>query len=259
MRIVLCTSGGLYGRVVLERLLDNPAVQVVGIVLSTRVLKKGYGWFQGALAQVRISGERYAAYLGAVTGLADARAPSRRVAFFAQRDGIPVWPTRDVNDPSGLAFVRGCSPDLLVSGFFNQRLRDAVTALPRLGAVNIHPGELPAYRGVDPVFHALLAGEDSLAVTLHRVTPGFDEGPVLAAARLPVEGSSLAGATAALFARGTGLLLDRLEQIEAGAPGTPQGDGGSYASWPTAAEVRRFRRAGGRLWTLADLGTDESG
>jgi methionyl-tRNA formyltransferase len=259
MRIVLCTSGGLYGRVVLEALRDCPSVQVAGIVLSTRILRKRYGWLRGALAQARISGPRYAAYLGAVTGLADARAPSRRVVFLAEQDAIPVWPTRDVNDAAGFEFVRRLAPDLLVSGFFNQRLGEQVADLPRLGAVNIHPGELPGYRGVDPVFHALLAGEDSLAVSLHRVTSGFDEGPVLAAARMPVDGASLAGATAALFARGTRLLLDRLEQIEAGAPGTPQDGPGSYASWPTAAEVARFRRAGGRLWTIEDLGADDSG
>lgn len=258
MRVLLCTSGGLYGRVVLDALLASAAVQVVGIVLSTRILSKRHGWLGGALAQARISGLRYAAYLGAVTGLADARAPSRRVIFLAESRGIPVWPTRDVNDAAGCMFVRGREPDLLVSGFFNQRLGEEVTALPPLGAVNIHPGELPAYRGVDPVFRALLADEDSLAVTLHRVTSGFDEGPVLATARMPVDGASLAGATAGLFARGTRLLLDRLAQIEDGVAGTPQEGPAGYASWPTAAETARFLRAGGRLWTLDDLGADES-
>jgi methionyl-tRNA formyltransferase len=44
---------------------------------------------------------------------------------------------------------------------------------------NIHFGPLPAYKGPNPVFWQLKNGEPALTVTIHRITPHFDAGPVV--------------------------------------------------------------------------------
>ncbi len=46
--------------------------------------------------------------------------------------------------------------------------------------VNLHNGPLPRYRGVSPVNWALKNEEDHHGVTIHEITPGVDEGPILA-------------------------------------------------------------------------------
>ena len=64
--------------------------------------------------------------------------------------------------------------------------------------LNIHPSLLPAFPGLDTHARALVAGVKLHGCTVHLVTEGVDEGPILAQAAVPV----LAGDTeAALAAR----------------------------------------------------------
>ncbi len=52
--------------------------------------------------------------------------------------------------------------------------------------LNIHPSLLPAYPGLDTHGRALRAGEVEAGCTVHLVTAGVDEGPVLGQARVPI-------------------------------------------------------------------------
>lgn len=52
--------------------------------------------------------------------------------------------------------------------------------------LNIHPSLLPKYPGLDTHARALAAGDGEAGCTVHLVTEGVDEGPVLAQAPVPV-------------------------------------------------------------------------
>ena len=52
--------------------------------------------------------------------------------------------------------------------------------------LNIHPSLLPAYPGLDTHARALAGGDAEHGCTVHLVTDGVDEGPVLAQARIKV-------------------------------------------------------------------------
>jgi formyltetrahydrofolate-dependent phosphoribosylglycinamide formyltransferase len=58
--------------------------------------------------------------------------------------------------------------------------------------INIHPSLLPLHKGLHTHEQALTAGVSEHGCTVHFVTPGMDEGPTIAQARVPV----LAGDTA---------------------------------------------------------------
>ncbi len=52
--------------------------------------------------------------------------------------------------------------------------------------LNIHPSLLPLYPGLDTHARAIAAGDAEAGSTVHLVTDGVDEGPVLAQARVPI-------------------------------------------------------------------------
>ena len=52
--------------------------------------------------------------------------------------------------------------------------------------LNIHPSLLPLYPGLDTHARAIEAGDVEAGCTVHLVTEGVDEGPVLGQARVPV-------------------------------------------------------------------------
>ena len=52
--------------------------------------------------------------------------------------------------------------------------------------LNIHPSLLPAFPGLHAQAQALAAGVRIAGATVHQVTPGMDEGPIVAQGAVPV-------------------------------------------------------------------------
>jgi len=52
--------------------------------------------------------------------------------------------------------------------------------------INIHPSLLPAYKGLDTHARIIADGATEHGCSVHYVTPGLDEGPVILQARVPV-------------------------------------------------------------------------
>ena len=52
--------------------------------------------------------------------------------------------------------------------------------------LNIHPSLLPLYPGLDTHARAITAGDAEAGCTVHLVTEGVDEGPILGQARIPI-------------------------------------------------------------------------
>jgi methionyl-tRNA formyltransferase len=256
LRTVLCTSGGLFGAVVLRRLRACERVEVCGVIRSTRILSPRFGFLRGALAQIRCS-VAYALYLWCATTLADwlcAIGGIGAVPTRAGAAGIPVLATRDINDSQGLEFLSACTPDLLVSAFFNQRVHAAALSLPKYGGLNIHPSLLPDAKGVDPVFQCLLRDRPALGVTVHFMSVELDAGQIVAQRSIETPAkSSVFGLTALLFDAGAALLVGAIGSIAAGTIGAPQAGAGNYQSWPTRQEQRRLRGRGKALLHLAEL------
>ena len=63
--------------------------------------------------------------------------------------------------------------------------------------LNIHPSLLPNYPGLDTHARALAAGDAEAGCTVHLVTEGVDEGPVLGQARVPIKDGDTAESLAA--------------------------------------------------------------
>ena len=110
--------------------------------------------------------------------------PSLRRA--AASSGERIETPSNLNDPAFVETIRSLAPDLLVSVQAAQIMRRTLLETPRFGAVNLHFGPLPRYRGVAPIAWALINGETETAVTLHVMDPGIDSGPILASAPVAI-------------------------------------------------------------------------
>ncbi|MDR3672329.1 MAG: methionyl-tRNA formyltransferase [Holophaga sp.] len=91
----------------------------------------------------------------------------------------------------------------------------------RLGVWNLHFSLLPRWRGAAPVNLAILEGDEQTGVSLMRLTPGLDEGPVLAQSSRPIGLQDTAeGLLPALAQDAAGLLLAHLPELTAGTGAT---------------------------------------
>jgi len=75
--------------------------------------------------------------------------------------------------------------DLAISIFYGKIIK--TDFIKRCGdIINLHNSPLPKYRGVRPINWALKNEEDSHGVTIHRITEGIDDGPILGQVTYPI-------------------------------------------------------------------------
>ena len=150
----------------------------------------------------------------------------------ALRLGIPVMQPEKIRLPDAMTQLQAWVPDLIVVTAFGQILRPAVLDLPRFGCINIHGSILPRWRGAAPIQAALLAGDRETGITIMKMDPGVDTGPILSQRYIPIADSDTAGT---LFARmaplGAELLIETLPRYLRGEllPQPQSEEGATYA------------------------------
>lgn len=77
--------------------------------------------------------------------------------------------------------------DLIWVNSYSMILRDDLLATARLGGINIHAALLPRNRGCNPIQWGIIHGETEGGVTLHEITAGIDEGPIIDQRRVPID------------------------------------------------------------------------
>ena len=126
-------------------------------------------------------------------GLARAEARGIPTFVFERRD----YPSKRDHEAAILAALATVKPDVIcLAGYM--RLLSAEFIRPYEGRIlNIHPSLLPHFPGLHTHQRAIDAGHAEAGCTIHVVTEGMDEGPVLAQARVPVLDGDTAEALAA--------------------------------------------------------------
>lgn len=107
-------------------------------------------------------------------------------------DGVNYLSVHDVAQGLGLptvrlagrdgqlpGFVKKCRPDLLWVTDYRYLLSEEVLGIAPLGAVNLHPGMLPRYRGRASINWAILRGETEIGLTAHFIGAGMDDGDII--------------------------------------------------------------------------------
>jgi len=254
-KLVFCTYSSLYSSIILKKLLECPDIHVAGIVNSTRNYKRHCSTLRSSLYYIRDTGWLYAFYLFFITDiyrLSQFVGRKQSIHALAKTHHIPLLDTADINDPAGQQFVSSLDIDYLLSAHFNQLFKTEILTLPTIAALNIHPSPLPAYRGVDPVFYAMLNDEKQLGVTLHLLDEQFDTGHIASQAKITRDPQrSLLANNSELFTMG---VMQAIQYICSATQTTEKQQGhGNYDSWPTPQRVKHFRKTQKKLLSMADI------
>jgi methionyl-tRNA formyltransferase len=97
----------------------------------------------------------------------------------ATKLGYTTWPAELVKDPKFAVQVRDAGVDVILNAHSLFLIRKEVLQAPRLGSFNLHPGPLPRYAGLNSVCWAIYRGEKEHGVTLHKLVPEIDAGPIV--------------------------------------------------------------------------------
>ncbi len=114
------------------------------------------------------------------------------VAAYASQTGIPLLqPERPGAELE--TWLREEEVALVIVIAYGHILKKTLLATPPLGFINFHGSQLPKYRGASPVETAIACGERETAVSLMRIIPKMDAGPVLDYEKLAIEEGESAG------------------------------------------------------------------
>ncbi|NHT75034.1 phosphoribosylglycinamide formyltransferase [Rhizobiaceae bacterium CRRU44] len=115
-------------------------------------------------------------------GLEKAAARGIPTAAFERRD----YADKAAHEAAILDHVETLRPDLLCLAGYMRLLTGAFISRYEGRILNIHPSLLPEFPGLHTHQRALDAGRTEAGCTVHFVTEGMDEGPVILQTRVPV-------------------------------------------------------------------------
>jgi methionyl-tRNA formyltransferase len=200
---------------------DRPAGEALRVVIFTVLPQVAAGFAQlfGTL------GHR-------VVGIVTTPGPEQRRSTGYQEVVRVVPPGIDIivtTRPRRLAaMLAPLRPDLILCMSFPLRIPQEVIDLPRLGTINGHPSKLPQYRGANSVGWMIRNGEPELAFTFHRMDAGFDTGPLLSQATVPLgEDDDIEVVLGKLQQLVATAFPRALERVLRGDPGDPQPEAGA--------------------------------
>jgi methionyl-tRNA formyltransferase len=135
--------------------------------------------------------------------------------------------------------IAALRPDLVIVASFPLRIPPEVTAIPRYGAINLHPSRLPRGRGPNPA-RGLYEGDPTIAYTAHRVEPDFDAGAILSHREVARPADLGAGDLVRQWLEMAPVVLEEAtRRAVAGEWGVPQ-DQTAATYWPPFTEEERW-------------------
>jgi len=93
--------------------------------------------------------------------------------------------------------VDSIRPEIALVVAYGRILKPAVLSLVPYGFLNVHFSLLPRWRGPAPVERAIAAGDETTGVTLMRIDPGLDTGPILGEISTPIGHTETGGSLTA--------------------------------------------------------------
>jgi methionyl-tRNA formyltransferase len=142
--------------------------------------------------------------------------PVKQVAI---EESIPVLqPDKPRGDSEFLAAVKKLDADISIVVAYGNLLSKELIDLPRRGTLNIHASLLPAFRGAAPIPASILAGLTETGVTIMRMVPKLDAGPIVHQLTTPIADDETGGElTLRLSELGALALVEALALMEANA------------------------------------------
>ncbi len=115
---------------------------------------------------------------------------SDSISSLIKKYQVELTPTKSVNSPVFVEKIKSKKVDIIFS-FCPQIFGKEILNSVKIGVVNKHCALLPAYKGLYPVFWAMLNGEKEIGVTLHLMTEEIDAGPILIQKKVPLSSDTL--------------------------------------------------------------------
>jgi methionyl-tRNA formyltransferase len=160
------------------------------------------------------------------------------VQLIAETHGIVVKTPVSLKSPQEQEAFAALKTDAAVVVAYGLILPKAILDAPKHGCFNVHASLLPRWRGAAPIQRAIMAGDKQSGVTIMRMEPGLDTGPILRSVGMPVDDeTTYASLHDALAAEGAKAMVEVLAEAHSKQGVAQQEDDATYAKKIEKAET----------------------
>lgn len=221
-----------------------------GSLINRKILfLKGFGFYQFTKMAFLIFMNKFLDMFDKLTNYKIATY-RRSISAVAKKNNIPLRVVLDPNLEDTLTRLKVLSPDLIVSYSAPCVFKLNLLCIARIGCINLHCSYLPQYAGLLPSFWVLFNGENETGVTVHYMDDLIDNGAILMQEAVQIDqGMSMYRLIRKTKTVGGQLIAKVITKLQHGSlPVIPNNSNdGSYYTWPSIEEMRKFRKNGGRL------------
>ena len=125
--------------------------------------------------------------------------------------GVSIYQPDYLKSPETIAILQTLNTELIIVAAYGMILPPTLLDLPKFGSINVHASLLPRWRGAAPIQAAIHAGDSDTGVTIMKMDPGLDTGPILSQRRIAIHSSDTGGKLSERLAYlGAELLLETI-------------------------------------------------
>lgn len=131
--------------------------------------------------------------------------------------GLPLHQPPSLSTKKTQELIRRIGPDVIIVAAYGKILPEEILSIPQFGCINVHASLLPRWRGAAPIQAAIFAGDEETGVSIMRMDPGLDTGPVYLQKKIPILPEDTGGELSKRLATlGATALIESLPGILAG-------------------------------------------
>ena len=163
------------------------------------------------------------------------------ITSLAIQNKLPIFTPATLNDDKVFEGFKNMDPDIAIVVAYGKIIPEKYLTIPKFGFINIHPSDLPRWRGAAPIERTIMAGDQSSAVCIIKLIKELDAGDILAKEKIHLHKKMTAKTLHDQAAEiGSSLLIKTLDSLaEGNIKSYPQSsDNIIYAAKIIAAERR---------------------
>lgn len=97
----------------------------------------------------------------------------------AEQLSLNVLTPKKLKTPDAIKQFKSLNPDIVIVAAYGLLIPKEFLAIPKYGFINIHPSDLPRWRGAAPIQRTIMAGDKKTAICIMKMDAGLDTGDII--------------------------------------------------------------------------------
>ena len=137
------------------------------------------------------------------------------VHIYSVKNFITVLTPDNLNQSIVLENFKSLNPDIVIVAGYGMIIPKDFLSIPKYGFINVHPSDLPKWRGASPIERTIISGEKKTALCIIKIDEGLDTGDIILKKDIMVD-SEITGKELRAYCAEVGsmMIIDTLKLFE---------------------------------------------